>query len=134
MKIAMPSVICIIRFNYIVLIVNIKKRSCCQSNLLTWLRIFNAQVINLDMKSVFYYFPKSRISGDETCLYNTNTMAPVGDENSVVFLKYLTSIELSRCPEFYASHPIPYVVSAKGCFLSPYHLFPVILSAGSADF
>ena len=100
MKAPIPRLICINRFTYKVLIVNIKKK-------IFWAIQFPKMVQNIVVHKI-------RTSGDETCFYTTCSLAPVGDENMTVYLRYLTSIKLPACLELYASHPFPHVFNAKG--------------------
>ena len=64
-----------------------------------------------------------RTSADGNCLYNACSLALSGDEILAVYLRCLTSIELSRNPDYYASHPILHELNTNDAIQNLDHLF-----------
>ena len=74
-----------------------------------------------------------RTSADGNCLYNACSLALAGDESLAACLRCLISIELSRNPDYYASHPILHELTKNNAFQNPDNIFYLILSLKSTD-
>ena len=69
-----------------------------------------------------------RVTGDGNCLFTACSVAIIGHESLATYLRCLTSIELFRSADYYASHPSIFGFLFNGEEINENNVFSIMIS------